>query len=99
MMESERKSEAPEAGERAVELKIGEGLPAIFVNRFYVTCNPTFTRIVFAERVSTNLDLSRTILILPTADARELGELLGRLISTLTGEHGPAETTDDQRNV
>jgi hypothetical protein len=97
--EHEREGPPPEPKEQTVELVVGEGIPAIFVNRFHVSSNATFTRIIFAERVSGNRDLTRTILILPTSDAMELGDLLRRLIRELTGEHGPIETNNDRPSV
>jgi hypothetical protein len=86
--EPEKNRQSTDDGKREIELVVGDGLPAIFVNRFYVTSNPSFTRIIFAERAEDNRDLSRVIVVLPTSDARELGELLQRVIRELTGGHG-----------
>jgi hypothetical protein len=94
--EREREGPAPESKEQTVELVVGEGLPAIFVNRFYVSSNASFTRIIFAERVSGNRDLTRSILILPTSDAMALGDLLRQLIRELNGEHGSVDTKNER---
>jgi hypothetical protein len=94
--EQEREGLPPESKEQTVELVVGEGLPAIFVNRFYVTSNASFTRIMFAERVSGNRDLTRSILILPTSDAMALGDLLRNVIRELNGEHGPVDPKNER---
>jgi hypothetical protein len=96
-MPSDERNPTDPPPEGAIELVISEGLPAIFVNRFYVTANPSFTRIIFAERVvgDQRRDLARTVIVIPTADARELAELLISLIRSLDHENGSLRPTSD----
>jgi hypothetical protein len=61
----------------------GEEIYAIFADRFYVVATTTITRIAFGEAPTGMREYYRTAVVLPTKDAKELAELVLRLIREL----------------
>jgi hypothetical protein len=70
----------------------GEEIYAIFANQFYAVATKAFIRIVFGEIVTGNRSFYRSAVVLPTDDARELAELLLKLIRDLGEEDASIKT-------
>jgi len=51
-------------------------LPAVFINRFFLSVGPILTRISFGETIDGTDVTFRTAIIMPTSDAKELADLI-----------------------
>jgi len=64
-----------------------EFVPSIFSNRFYVTLNPTFTRITFADQRVTQDEVAHTGIVLTTTDALALANLILKMSADNRAAH------------
>jgi hypothetical protein len=71
----------------------GDDIYASFANRFHVIATEGFTRIVFGESPSGGQTFYRLAVVLPTEDAKNLGEVLLDLIRQLNEEDAKDETS------
>jgi hypothetical protein len=51
-------------------------VPALFANDFYVVADPATSRVIVGEKVGTAPTNYHTVLVMPTADARSLAQLI-----------------------
>ena len=64
---------------------LGEELPCLYINRFHVTATMGLVRIAFAEQAlaGSGQDHPRTVVIMSSSDAAELGTVLRKVAEDL----------------
>jgi len=71
--------------------------PSLFVNRFYAGVSPDMTRISFGETVDGTKTAYHTAIIMSTSDAKELADLILKLIKLNQAEGSPGLTPADHK--
>jgi hypothetical protein len=90
MIEEETQAMSDDKNPEDEEPSPGEEIAAVFANQFYAVATKSFTRITFGESVIGDRTFYRNAIVLPTDDARELAELLLKLIRELDAEDAHA---------